>query len=122
MTDHPRVGAVTRLAGWFIVAMLPVAVFTTSGAPWKWGFALTYGVTAFLLHALVRLKSAALERFVHIVVLSGSAPIAVRFYFDSMDLGAFGVLHVGAVLVISIGAGYLLADQVRLQFRTPSAV
>ena len=121
MTDHPRVGAATRSILWFIVAMLPVATLTTSGAPWRWGFALTYVVTAFLLQTLVRLKSAGLERFAHIVVLSGSAPIAVRFYFG-MDLAALGVVHVVAVLVISIGVGYLLADRVRPQFRRPSAV
>jgi len=106
---------------WLIAAMLPVAALTASAVPWKWEFALLYVAIAFGLQALVRLKSSGVERFAHILVLAGSAPIAVRFYFGA-ELGALGVLHVVAVLVISIGVGYLLADRVRPRFRRPSAV
>jgi len=120
-TRDPRRRAASRATAWFVLAMLPVAVLTASGAPWKWGFALTYVATAFVLQALVRLKNGGLERFLHILVLSGSSPIAVRSYFG-MDLAALGVVHVGAVLVISIGLGYLLADRVRSRLLGPSAV
>jgi hypothetical protein len=115
MTDDPRVGTPTKTIAWFIVAMLPVAALTASAVPWKWAFALLYVGIAFGLQALVRLKNPGVERFAHILVLSGSAPIAVRFHFG-MDLSTLGLLHVVAVLVISIGVGYVVADRVRLQF------
>ena len=118
MTDRLRVGATRRIA-FLIVAMLPVAALTTSGVPWNWGFALTYLAAAFVLQTLVRLKCAGLERFIHILVLSGSAPVVVRSYFG-MDLNARGVVHIVAVLVISISAGYLLADRIRPQVQRSS--
>jgi hypothetical protein len=104
---------------WMVVAMLPVAALTASAVPWKWGFALIYVATAFALQTLVRMKSPQVERFAHILVLSGSAPFAVRFYFGG-DLSVVGAVHVAAVVAICIGVGYLLADRVRPQVREPA--
>lgn len=104
---------------WMVVAMLPVAALTASAVPWKWGFAVTYVAAAFALQTIVRMKNPAVERFAHILVLSGSAPFAVRFYFGG-ELGIVGVVHVAAVLAICVGVGYLLADRVRPQIREPA--
>jgi hypothetical protein len=114
MTNHPRVGPITKRIAWLIGALLPVAVLTASAVPWKSGFALIYLAVAFGLHTLVRLKDPAIERFAHIFVLSGSAPILVGQFYGR-DLGAIGVVHVVAVLTISIGLGYLLGDRARPQ-------
>lgn len=111
-----RVGTVTKRIAWMVGIMLPIAALTSSAVPWKWGFALVYVTTAFGLQTLVRLKDPNIERFAHIFVLSGSAPIMVRSFYG-YDLTAVGVMHVVAVLVISIGIGYLLADRVRPQTR-----
>ena len=59
----------------------------------NWGFAFLYVAIAFGLQALVRLKNPGVERFAHILVLSGSAPSVVRSYFGD-DLTAVGVVHV----------------------------
>ena len=119
MTDHPRVGTAKRATAWIIVAMLPVAALTVSTVSWQWEFAFIYVALAFALQALVRTKNRDVERFAHILVLSGSAPIVVRSYFGN-DLTMAGVAHVVAVLVISIGVGYRLAELVRSRSRRPS--
>jgi hypothetical protein len=111
MTDHPRVGTSTKTIAWFIAVMLPVAALTASAVPRKWGFAFLYVAIAFGLQALVRPKNAGVERFAHILVLSGSAPIVVWSYFGN-DLTALGAVNVVAVVTVSIGVGYLLADRV----------
>jgi hypothetical protein len=99
------------MIAWFVAVMLPVAALTASAVPWKWGFAFLYVAIAFGLQALVRLQNPSVERFAHILVLSGSAPIVVWSYFGN-DLTALGVVNVVAVLAGSIGVGYLLADRV----------
>lgn len=112
MTSHSRVGTRTKTIAWCVAAMLPVATLTASVLPWKWDFAFFYVAIAFGLQALVRLKNPGIERLAHILVLSGSAPFVVRSYFGN-DLTAAGIVHVMAVLVVSIGVGYLLADRIR---------
>ena len=112
MINRPRVGTPTRRLVWMIGAMLAVAALTSSGGPWKWGFALLYVTIAFGLQTLVRMKDPGIERLTHVFVLAGSAPIMVGSYYGS-DLGAVGVVHVAAMLTVSIGIGYLLAERVR---------
>lgn len=112
MTNHARVGTQTRTIAWLVAAMLPVAGLTASAVPWKRDFAFLYVAIAFGLQTLVRLENPGIERLAHILVLSGSAPIVVRSYFGN-DLTAAGVVNVMAVLAVSIGVGYLLADRVR---------
>src|SRR5699024_9627146 len=111
MITHIRAGTTTKRAVWFVVVSLLVAALTTSGAPLNLGFAFMYMATALVLNAAVRLKNVGFERFVHVFVLAGSAPVAVRTYFGS-DLGALGLVHVMAVLIVSIGVGYLVADRI----------
>jgi hypothetical protein len=100
--------------------MLPIAALAASEVPWKWGFVGMFVVTAFGLQVLVRVKNNNLERLVHILVLSGTAPTLVRVSFGR-DLGALAVVHVAALLTISIGFGYWLAEQVRPTPARPGA-
>jgi hypothetical protein len=116
MTEHSRVGTQTKTIACIVAAMVPVAAVTASAVVWKWEFALLYVAIAFCLQALVRLKNPGAERFAHILVLSGSAPIVVPSYFGDA-LTAVGVVNVVAVLVVAIGVGYLLAGRVRPQAR-----
>ena len=116
MTNHPRVGTPTKTIAWFIAAALPVAALTASAVPWRWDFAVLYVAITFSLGALVRLKDPLVERYVHMFVLSGSAPVVVRSYFGN-NLTGVGVVNVIAVLVVAIGVGYLLAERVRPRTR-----
>lgn len=100
-----------RPIAWMIAVFLPVALLTASAVPWSWGFALTYVALAFALQKFVRLRHPGVERLVHILVLSGSSPFVVRSYFGP-DLTIAGAVHVAAVLAISIGIGYLLAERI----------
>lgn len=102
----------TSRFAWIVAATALIAVVTAFAAPWNWGFALTYVATAFVLQTLVRPKNETAERLAHLIVLSGSAGFAVRFYFGT-DLSLVAVVHIAAVLACSIGVGYLLADRVR---------
>ena len=102
----------SRVIAWMIAAAVPVAVLTSETAPRSWQFPLLYVVTAFLLGAFVRPKNPQLLRAAHIVVLSGSAPVMVRVFFGS-ELTWPTLVHFVAVLVISIGVGYWLADRIR---------
>ncbi len=92
--------------------MLPVALLTATEAPWKWQFVLLYLAAGFVLDLFVRPRSQDRQTLIHVLVLGGSAPIAVRFFFGN-ELGILGTVHVGAVLAASTGFGYLLADSVR---------
>ena len=89
MSDHPPYRTHTKTIAWFIAAMLPVAALTASAVPWKWDFAVLYVAIAFGFQGLVRLKNSGVERFAHVLILSGSAPIVVRSYFGD-DLTALG--------------------------------
>ena len=119
MTHHPRVGAFRKRIAWMSGVMLPVAALTSSAAPWKWGFAIIYVTIAFGLHLLVRMKDPGAERLAHVMVVSGSSPLLVGWFYGH-DLTAVGVLHVVALLATSIGIGYLLGNRVRPQTQRPS--
>jgi hypothetical protein len=112
MTGPSRVETQTKVIAVFIAITLPLAAFTASAVPWRWQFPLAYFGMAFALQLFVRLKNPAVERFAHVLVLSGSAPVAVRFYFGN-GLTAAGVVHLTSVLVAATAVGYLLANRVR---------
>jgi hypothetical protein len=98
-----------------VIGLAPVVAFTAGSIPWRWAFVLTYVLAAFVLQALVRLTHAGLERFIHILVLAGGAPIVSRWFFG--ELTTSSMVHVGATMAMSIGFGYLLADLVRVRHR-----
>ena len=112
---------VTTQILWLIAVMAPVAMLTSSATPWTWGLPLTYVALAFVVQVVARSNRPDIDRVVQILVLSGSAPFAVRLYIGD-DLTMAVTLHSAAVLAIAIGLGYLLAHRVRPVERKGSVI
>lgn len=102
----------TRLVVVSLVAAL-VCLATWGTVPWRWEFAATCALTAFFLQLWVRLKSAELERLIHVVVLVGAVQVLVARLYGLDSLGAGGVVHVCALAVLTVGSGYWAAERVR---------
>ena len=101
---------------WIAVIVATAVAVAVATAPFVasfvWQVPLIYVGLAFLLGVFVRLKNPAVEQFVQVFVLSGSAPIVIRAFFGP-DLDVAGTVHIAALLAAAVGVGIVLAERVR---------
>jgi FtsH-binding integral membrane protein len=101
------------LAAGFGAVSVVVAAATWNAARWNWGFVAFYVGLAFLLELTVRLRSSQAETTVQTLVLSGSAPFVLSWFFGEAWHNALAAVHVTAIATLGIMLGYVLGYRLR---------